>query len=225
VDRAVAYSSLDRADEGLADLGRALEADPNYARAYVVRGEIYSYVGKQERALADFARALQLDAKSNLFMSRGRAYFYQGDYRAAQADFKRVAEQESKEQQLHALIWLYFATRRLGGDASAEIAGVRSRADLSQWPGPIVMMLLGQATPEEALSGAWSFDHKTELLQRCEAYFFLGEYRLLLADREAARAAFDESFATGVKHYVEYSYSRLELKRLQADVDAKRAKK
>jgi lipoprotein NlpI len=168
---------------------------------------------------------LQLDPKRDVYMSRGRAYFFEGNYRAAQADFKRAAEQNNDEEQLHALIWLYFATQRLGEDGRAVIAAVPSRANLSQWPGAAVMMLLGNATTEEMLSAAWSFERKIELLQRCEAYFFLGEYRLLSADADAARAAFNESFATGVKYYVEYAYSRLELARLKESDSGKRVGK
>jgi lipoprotein NlpI len=226
VDRAVAYSNLDRAEQAVADLSRAIEVDPQGARAYIVRGEVYSIRGsEQKRALDDFARALQLDPKRDLYMSRGRAYFFEGNYRAAQADFKQAAEQNNNEEQLHALIWLYFATQRLGEDGRAVIAGVRSRANLSQWPGAAVMMLLGNATTEEMLSAAWSFERKTELLQRCEAYFFLGEYRLLSADADAARAAFNESFATGVKYYVEYAFSKLELARMGQSDAGKRAGK
>ena len=121
-----------------------------------------------------------------------------------------------------ALVWLYLATERLGEDGKGLISGICSRAHLSQWPGPAVMLMLGESTPEEVLSAAWSFDRKTELRQRCEAYFFLAEYRLLKGDRAGALAAFKESYATGVRDYVEYAYSRLELARLQDTAAAKR---
>jgi lipoprotein NlpI len=225
VDRAIAYSRLGRRDGALADLQRAMGLDPTVARPYVVRAEVYTGAGDFDHALADFATAVKLDPQVDVAQSRGQAYFLKGDYRAAQADLKRASEAASGEKQLHLLIWLYLATQRVGEDARALVSGIRARADLSQWPGPAVMMLLGETKPEDMLSSAWSFDRKTELLQRCEAYFFLGQYRLLNGDPEQARAAFEVSAATGMTHYVEYSYSKLELSRMGTSSTAKRAAK
>jgi len=76
------------------------------------------------------------------------------------------------------------------------------------------MLLLGEITPDEMLAAAWSFDRKTEVMNLCEAYFFLGHYRLLAGDREGARRAFQSAIATGVKHYLEYASAKIELGRL-----------
>lgn len=214
-NRAIAYSNLDHTEPALADLTRAIALDPEAASARITRGEVHTKRGEYEPALVDFAAAARLEpGNEGLFRSRGHAYFLKGDYRAAQSDFRHVADRTGGEAQLHALIWLYLSSQRLGEDGRGIVAAIRSRADLSRWPGPAVMLFLGEATPEEMLAGAWSFDGKTGLLQRCEAYFFLGHYYLLEGDREKARTAFGESFATGVKTYLEYGYSRLELKRL-----------
>ncbi len=221
VDRALAYSLLDQQDRALADLDRAIELDAQ-ADTYHLKGEVYSQHGDQERALEAFAQAVKLEPRHDVSLARGHAYFLQGNYRAAQADLKDAVEHLTGDSQLHAVIWLYFATQRLGQDARTMIAAMRSRADLSKWPGPAVTMLLGQSTEEEMLAAAWSFDRKTELLQRCEAYFFLGEQRLLNADKEGARAAFKEALGTGVKMYLEYAFSRLELARLEEQTSAKR---
>jgi lipoprotein NlpI len=187
---------------------------------------VYTKRGEYESALVDFAAAAGLQpGNERLFLSRGHAYFLKGDYRAAQSDFRHVAEKASAEQQLHALIWLYLASQRLGEDGRSIVSAIRSHADLSSWPGPAVMLFLGEATPEAMLARAWSFDSKTGLLQRCEAYFFLGQYYLLAGNREAARAAFSESFATGVKTYLEFAYSRLELKRLGESIADEHSRK
>ena len=199
------------------DLANAIQADPTLAAAYLTRGEVYTRLGRYDDALADFEQVRRLDPDSRgLPRSRGHASFMRGDFRAAQADFRRVAEERGGEEQLHALIWLYLATARLGEDGRATISALPAGADLSQWPGPAVMLLLGEATPEEMLAGAWSFERKTEVLNLCEAYFFLGHYRLLAGDREGARRAFQDAVATGVKYYVEYASAKLELGRLNA---------
>jgi lipoprotein NlpI len=64
------------------------------------------------------------------------------------------------------------------------------------------------------LAGTWSFDRKAEVLNLCEAYFFLGHYRLLAGDREGVRRAFQPAVATGAKHYLESSSAKIELGRL-----------
>jgi lipoprotein NlpI len=215
--RAIAYSSMERLSLALDDLANAIQADPTLAAAYLTRGEVYTRLGRYDDALADFEQVRRLDPDSRgLPRSRGHASFMRGDFRAAQADFRRVAEERRGEEQLHALIWLYLATVRLGEDGRATISALPVRADLSQWPGPAVMLLLGEATPEEMLAGAWSFERKTEVLNLCEAYFFLGHYRLLAGDREGGRRAFQDAVATGVKYYVEYASAKLELGRLNA---------
>jgi lipoprotein NlpI len=215
VSRAIAYSNMERLSQALQDLARAVQADPALPVAYLTRGQVYTKLGRYDEALADFERAGKLDPESAaLARSRGHARFLRGDFRAAQADFRRAVELSRDEDQLHALIWLYFASARLGGDARAVVEAVPADADPSQWPGPALMLLLGQATPEEMLAGAWSFDRKAEVLNLCEAYFFLGQYRLLAGDRDGARRAFQDAVATGAKHYLEYSSSKIELGRL-----------
>jgi lipoprotein NlpI len=217
VSRGIAYSNLERPQEALEDLTGAIQAAPALADAYLTRGEVYTKLGRYEEALADFEQVRRLDPESaGLPRSRGHAQFMRGDFRAAQADFRRAVEQRRDEDQLHALIWLYLASARLGEDARAIVSALPAGADLSQWPGPALMLLLGQATPEEMLAGAWSFERKTEVLNLCEGYFFLGHYRLLAGDREGARRAFQDAVATGVKHYVEYASAKIELGRLDA---------
>ena len=209
--RAIAYSNLERLQEALADLASALRADPALASGYLTRGEVYTKLGRFDEALADFEQVRVLEPEApGLYRSRGHTEFLRGDYRAALAYFQRVAERRSGADQLHAVIWVYLAAAHLGQDARAIIAALPARADLSRWPGAAVMLMLGEATPEEMLAGAWSFERRTEVLNLCEAYFFLGHYRLLAGDREGARRAFQDAVATGIKDYLEYAYAKIE---------------
>ena len=179
---------MERLQEALEDLTGAIQAAPALADAYLTRGEVYTKLGRYEEALADFEQVRRLDPESaGLPRSRGHAQFMRGDFRAAQADFRRAVEQRRDEDQLHALIWLTspaHAWRGCAGDRVRAAGG----AEMSQWPGPALMLLLGQATPEEMLAGAWSFERKTEVLNLCEGYFFLGHYRPLAGDAKARGA-------------------------------------
>ncbi len=182
--RAIAYSNLDRTEPALADLARAIALDPKAASPLVTRGEVYTKRGEYMRALADFARASALEpGHQRLAVSRGHASFLAGDYRSAQSDFRRVVERASDEEQLYALIWLYLASQRLGQDGRGIIAAVRSRADLARWPGPAVMLFIGESTPEQMLAAAWSFDSQNRAAAALRGLFF--PWPLLSAGRRS----------------------------------------
>jgi lipoprotein NlpI/transglutaminase-like putative cysteine protease len=221
LSRAIHYSNLDRLQEALDDLGRAVELDPAFSGAYLTRGQVYEKLQRYTEALADFTTVQRLDPDSgSLLRSRGRVQFLRGDYRAAQADFRALVARTEGTDRLHAAIWLYLATRRSGEDGGAAVSALPASGDLSEWPGPALMLYLGEVTPQQMLAAAWSFDPKTEVLNLCEAWFFLGEHYLLEGEPERAREAFERSVATGIKHYLEYSVSRIELERLAGKGDS-----
>jgi len=66
---------MERHDEALADLNRAIELDPNQTRAIADRGETYRITGRYDEALADFNRAIELDSDYAWAIgSRGHTY-------------------------------------------------------------------------------------------------------------------------------------------------------
>ena len=95
VNRAEVYSRLylrDLTEQNLTnaegDFNKALELDPNYNPAYLVRGKFYSDLGKYDLALADFNHAIELDPDSaELYAQRGMVYFLQGNQGLATTDF------------------------------------------------------------------------------------------------------------------------------------------
>jgi len=88
-------------------------------------------------------------------------------------------------------IWLYLARTRAGGDGRPELEGSSRRLDLTGWPGKVVALYLGVATPEHVLGAARSADPRIARVQTAEAYFYLGELALLRADVAEARRRFD----------------------------------
>ena len=52
---------LENFDEALSDLSEAIELNPEYPDAYLMRSLIYEYIGDTERADADYERATELD--------------------------------------------------------------------------------------------------------------------------------------------------------------------
>ena len=52
---------VDRGQEAVADLSRAVELDPGFAWALAERGETYRLMGRPEEAVPDLSRAVGLD--------------------------------------------------------------------------------------------------------------------------------------------------------------------
>lgn len=50
--------------QAIKECDRALEIAPNFAQAYIYRGELYDELGQSEQAIADYQRAVQLDPES-----------------------------------------------------------------------------------------------------------------------------------------------------------------
>ncbi len=55
-NRALSYANLGRNQEAIADLNRAIEIDPVFARAYRARGNCYLNIGETEKGNADLAK-------------------------------------------------------------------------------------------------------------------------------------------------------------------------
>ncbi|HNL39313.1 MAG TPA: tetratricopeptide repeat protein, partial [Saprospiraceae bacterium] len=59
-NRAAAYMNLGQYDKSIEDLTRAIQLQPNYARAYDTRSRVYQLTGQPDKAAADAAKAKEL---------------------------------------------------------------------------------------------------------------------------------------------------------------------
>ena len=74
-------------DSALADLTKAIELDPKYAKAYSNRGLVYIYRGDLDKAIIDCTKAIGLDPKdAAAHRNRGNVYKKMGDLDKAIAD-------------------------------------------------------------------------------------------------------------------------------------------
>ena len=91
VDRAVAGGLLERYQDSIDDLTRALDFDPKRADAYTFRGSAWRHVGHPELAQDDIARALLLDPdRPEALLERGILRQRRNDARGARADWERA---------------------------------------------------------------------------------------------------------------------------------------
>jgi tetratricopeptide (TPR) repeat protein len=64
------YWAMERYDQALADLNRAIELNPENASALASRGETYRLMERYDEALADFNRAIELDLGDDDYIMR-----------------------------------------------------------------------------------------------------------------------------------------------------------
>lgn len=92
-NRGLAYSEIGRDDRAIKDLNRAIEIDPEFARAYLNRGLVYRHRGNYTKAIEDYTRVIELSPKSAAaYNNRGVVYAMLEDYTNAIKDFKKVIE-------------------------------------------------------------------------------------------------------------------------------------
>ena len=90
-NRGLAYANAGQNDKAIADLGQAIDFDPQMATAYLNRGAAYENKGEHERGIADYSRAISLDPQLKVaYFNRGAIYESQGEHDRAIADFDKA---------------------------------------------------------------------------------------------------------------------------------------
>jgi len=210
-NRGLAYALKQDYDHAIANFSEAIRLDPKHASALFNRGLAYASKQDHEHAIADYSEAIRLDPKhASALFNRGLAYASKQDHEHAIADYSEAIRLDPKNA--YPILWLYLARMRIGArNAAAELEVSAKSLSQPDWPYPIVELFLGRRTPEAALAAPAKSD------ERCEAQFYVGEWRLLRGDRRAAttnlKAAMDDSCP---KSLVEFEAARAELKRLEA---------
>ena len=89
------------------------------------------------------------------------------------------------------------------------------KVDLNDWPGPVVLLLLGKTTPQQVLAAAKHQKTRKQLERECEAFFYVGQYHLLHGNKAEAAKLFRKTLDTGVTYFIEYDGAKVELERLE----------
>jgi tetratricopeptide (TPR) repeat protein len=221
MNRGLAWRAKGESDRAVADFSVAIKLDPKHAPSYVSRGLAWREQGDLDRVIEDCSEAIRLDPQYALgYVCRGYAYFSRSAFAAAAADFQQSAKLGDSP---YALVWRYLARGRAGEDGAAELAAAvaAAREHPNGWSYRVIEVFLGRRQPGELLAA----ELRPE--QRCLAQFYLGEWRLLRGDRDAAvaalRAAADSCPRDAVKYpglvvdqstFNEYLNAAAELKRL-----------
>lgn len=87
--RGVIYHAMNKNDDAINDLTKAVELDPKFC---AMRGIIYHDCGEKEKALADYAKAIELNPTEEIYTNRGILYNEMGNKDNALADYNKAIE-------------------------------------------------------------------------------------------------------------------------------------
>lgn len=210
--RGIAYSHLTQNERAAAELSKAIELDGFNPQYYEDRAITYLKLREFAKAQTDLAMALGLDRKRpTAYREEGRLGSYQGDHARAARGYALAMENDNGMGVLYAAIWLHIAVARGALNVPSPLAPYAAALPPSQWPAPVVQMLIGTIQPDQAIALADAPDADTYQAQKCEAYFYAGEYYLAQQSPETAKAAFEAAVATGVTDFLEYDWALREL--------------
>lgn len=222
-DRAYAYRQKGEFDRALTDYNEIIALniyDPKLdlkmrqsaakIRPHFHRGIVYTQKQNYAAAIADFNEAIRLDpADTAAYSARGRTLFLQGDFATAVPDLRRFATGANDNEPYNfGMIWLYLAQARSNVDGTAELAERAAKLKTKKWPYPVIELYLGRQSADATLSAAAGSD------EYCEAQYYVGVWRLLRGQRDAAISLLRPAADTCPKNFIEYEGALAELKRL-----------
>ena len=125
-------------EQAILDLNRAIEIDPNYARAYNNRGVAYRRVDDLQASLADLNQALTLDPNyAKAYYNRGLTNFDMNNLDRALDDFQRALDlrYDSLQNVYQMQGWTYFHKGDYNRATSAfqQAIGVDSQFANAYW--------------------------------------------------------------------------------------------
>jgi len=212
--RGVTYLANDQIGRAIDDFDTLINLAPNNAQAFNLRGSAYLQMGENARAMEDYDRAVRADPDyAPTYYNRGIVEFVMGRFADAVRDFTKRIEAQSPNT--YAALWLHIARRKTGTNDTAEFTRNAAALDLSTWPGPVVRLYQGQATPEDVRTSAKTGgDAKAQLDKTCQAAFYIAEYQMSRGNVNAAVPVLSEASISCPHNLPEYDGATAELARL-----------
>lgn len=208
--RGVQYDNLGRFADALPDFDAALALDPDAREILGAAATNAFNRGQFDRAQALAGKVLAQNPRDGDGLNtRALARYFGGDLAGARADWEQMLKETSAVRRGYPLVWLALDLRRQGQD-TAPVATSYAQDDWpTEWPRPLIDMVLGKTTPDAAIAAAKATKNPAESL--CEAYFYIGEQYAAAGDEKQARSYWQKARDQGVVEYIEDVGARLRL--------------
>lgn len=209
------YATLRQHVSAIADFTETLTHAPNSIKAYVSRAVSFARIEQYQEAFTDLSLAGKLNPRYELvYAVRGGLNYYLRRYLQAVDDYKKYLI--LKPADMYRMIWLHLSEKRLNPIGETSLAKRFDKSKREEWPGAMVEVFLGDLLPEDLVAALEKKDQARDSGLLCEAYFYLGQYYLLLKNNQLAQRYFNLAVNTGASDYVEYEFAKaflLQLKR------------
>ena len=215
----VAWERKGEYDRAIANYSKAIELNPQYALSYSNRGAAWKNKGEHERAMADYNRAIEVAPEFALaYRNRGDLLYNQARFIEAIAEYKRAIEKDYQPGDYPYLGLLRTISKVSMEDYNRYLEAFRnfvSSHETEEWIRVVSRYYLGmdKVTEKDVLSEARKGKEEQKRQERlCEAYYYLGEKRLLEGDRTGAEKFFRKSIETNANFLPEHSASQAVLR-------------
>ncbi len=215
--RASAYESTKKYDKAIGDWSKAIAVAPGEYN-YLNRARLYRDRGQYNEAIADYGNIIQLDpGKAQGYWFRSAAYYERGVFGDSVRDYRKLIEIFMKVHPDLKLDLIYVRLLNSSGKLSkdeydkvlTELRGYVLSHDVSsddeKWWRTVSKYYLGMEDftdiklLDEARNGK---DEKSAQHRLCDAYYSIGEKKLMEKDIKGAKEFFNKSTETNV-----YSFS------------------
>jgi tetratricopeptide (TPR) repeat protein len=215
----VAWERKGEYDRAIAHYSKAIELNPQYALSYSNRGAAWKNKGDHERAMADYNKAIEVAPDFALaYRNRGDILYNQARFIEAIADYKKAIEKDYKPRDYPYLGLLRALSKVSMEDYNRYLEEFRNFVnshETEEWIRTVSRYYLGMdtVTEKDVLAEARRGKDEQKRQERlCEAYYYLGEQRLLREDRKGAEEFFRKGIETNVHFLPEYSASQAVLR-------------
>lgn len=214
--RASSYESIKEYDKAIGDLDKAVAFAPGEF-SYLNRARFYRNRGKYDEAIADCDKIIQLDPeKVSGYWFRSAAYYEKGAFGDGVRDYRKLLGIYAKADPDVKLDLLYVRLLDSSWKVSKDeydkvLTELRSyvvshdvSSDDEKWWRTISKYYLGMGdlTGAKLLDEARNGKNETAVQHRlCDAYYSIGEKKLMERDIKGAKEFFNKSIETNVSSY------------------------
>jgi len=215
IDRARAYMRKGKCTDALADADEVVKIDARNVDAHMLRGAAHTCLKQNDEAVADFDQAVRLRPTAALYEETARYEWSFGRFADAAANYAHAVALSSKTNPHlpYMVLWHAMTADRAGTLDQAALAEEMRDIDDDDWPGPLIMLYRGKLTVERAAAKAAARDPQKATEQKCEADFYVGEWQLARANRDAALTLLKQAVDECPHNFVEFFAAQEELKR------------
>ena len=182
--RARAYLGTQQCAAAAADLNKATQLRPDFADALRLRAVAEECLGRPDAALRDITIAIAIKPTAEFYFERARILWDRESYGAAARDVN--AASQSAPGNPYFLLWTAVIGQRAGHFDHEAFAVHAAKFEGGAWPQPLLALFAGQAKPDDVYRAAGIGLGLTPANQKCEADFYVGEWRILQGNARSA---------------------------------------